>query len=97
MEPISRDIFNKLVFCDSLFQFVELEENLFFTALDVDFHSIDRDMSKEAISELMVARTYEHFSKMSVFLKSDELVVGDVSAFELNEIIDQHFMGEKER
>jgi Zn-dependent oligopeptidase len=46
MEPISRDIFNKLVFCDSIFQFVELEESLFFTALDVDFHSIDKEMSK---------------------------------------------------
>lgn len=54
MEPISRDIFNKLLFCSNIFNFVELEEALFFTALDVDFHSIKKDLDNQDIEEFMI-------------------------------------------
>jgi hypothetical protein len=40
MVPLSRKIFNKMMFCDQIFQFLELEESLYFTALDVEFHGL---------------------------------------------------------
>lgn len=39
MLPIERRIFNKMLFCDRIFDFIELEESLYFTALDVELHS----------------------------------------------------------
>ncbi len=38
-ESISRDIFNKMIFCDEIFRFINLEETLYFTALDIDLNS----------------------------------------------------------
>lgn len=43
MLPIERSIFNKMIFCDKLFEFIELEESLYFTALDVELHSFGKD------------------------------------------------------
>lgn len=37
--PIKRQIFDKMLFCDRLFEMLEFEESLYFTALDVEFHS----------------------------------------------------------
>lgn len=39
MMPIKRSVFEKLLFCDSIFELVELEESLYFTQLDLLFHS----------------------------------------------------------
>ena len=39
MMPIERRIFNKMLFCDRIFEFIELEESLYFTAIDVELHS----------------------------------------------------------
>jgi Zn-dependent oligopeptidase len=39
MMPIKRSVFEKLLFCDSIFELVELEESLYFTQLDLHFHS----------------------------------------------------------
>jgi hypothetical protein len=39
MLPIERGIFNKMIFCDKIFEFIELEESLYFTAMDVELHS----------------------------------------------------------
>ena len=38
-----------MLFCDKIFDFIELEESLYFTALDVELHSIgknDDDLSE---------------------------------------------------
>ena len=43
MLPIERSIFNKMVFCEKIFDFIELEESLYFTALDVDLHSLGKE------------------------------------------------------
>lgn len=45
--PISRKIFDKMLFCDQIFEMIELEESLYFTALDVEFHSA----TKTALTE----------------------------------------------
>jgi len=37
--PITKKIFDKMLFCDLLFENIEMEESLYFTALDVEFHS----------------------------------------------------------
>ena len=38
-KPISSEVFQKMLFCDKIFHFLELEESLYFTAVDVEFHS----------------------------------------------------------
>ena len=40
--PISKAIFDKMIFCDQVFENIELEESLYFTALDVEFHSASK-------------------------------------------------------
>ena len=43
MKPIDREIFNKMIFCDEVFHFLNLEETLYFTKLDIDFNSVPAD------------------------------------------------------
>ena len=43
MLPIERGIFNKMIFCDKIFEFIELEESLYFTAMDVELHSYGKN------------------------------------------------------
>ena len=42
-EPINRSTFIKMLFCDQIFQSLELEESLYFTALDIEFHAAGKD------------------------------------------------------
>jgi len=37
--PISREIFEKMIFCDEIFRLINLEETLYFTALDLAINS----------------------------------------------------------
>lgn len=68
MVPISRGIFQKMVFCDQIFQFIELEESLCFTAIDVEFHSFDasKDNAKEITKQDLLDINYKHLSALSV-------------------------------
>jgi len=45
LKPIDRDIFNKMIFCEEIFRFLNLEETLYFTKLDIDLNSFPRDVS----------------------------------------------------
>lgn len=68
MLPIERSIFNKMLFCDKIFEFIELEESLYFTGIDVELHSYGKDdglLSKEKLLET----NYKHLSAMSINLK----------------------------
>lgn len=42
-EPISRNIFDKMIFCDEIFRFINLEETLYFTELDLALNSFGKD------------------------------------------------------
>ena len=85
MEPISPQIFNRLMFCDHVFGCLELEEKLFFTGLDVDFHS-EKNPSEENLLDM----TFDNFSKMSVFLASEDTKDGKApTKKEVEKIIDQ--------
>jgi Zn-dependent oligopeptidase len=55
--PIQREIFNKMVFCEKIFQFIELEESLFFTSIDVNFHSEKAPLDDQDLLDM----TYENF------------------------------------
>jgi hypothetical protein len=66
--PIGREIFNKMVFCEKIFQFIELEESLFFTSIDVNFHSEKGVLDDQDLADM----TYENFKQMSVFLKNTD-------------------------
>lgn len=70
MLPIERSIFNKMLFCDRIFEFIELEESIYFTALDVELHSgkADDQLSKEAL----LKTNYKHLSAMSVNLREGQ-------------------------
>lgn len=41
--PIKREVFERMIFCDQIFEWLEMEESIYFTALDVEFHSADKD------------------------------------------------------
>ena len=47
MLPIERSIFNKMIFCDKIFEFIELEESLYFTALDVELHAMGKHEAED--------------------------------------------------
>ena len=64
-EPINRSTFIKMLFCDQIFQSLELEESLYFTALDIEFHAAGKD---EEITEQDLLRiNSDHLSAMSVY------------------------------
>ena len=46
-EPISREIFEKMTFCEEIFRFINLEETLYFSSLDVDLNSFTADQKIE--------------------------------------------------
>jgi len=50
MLPIERGIFNKMIFCDRIFEFIELEESLYFTALDVELHAFGQESKDDDLS-----------------------------------------------
>lgn len=70
MLPIERSIFNKMIFCDRIFEFIELEESIYFTALDVELHSggADDQLTKEKLLET----NYKHLCAMSVNLREGQ-------------------------
>ena len=45
-EPISREIFEKMT-CEEIFRFINLEETLYFSSLDVDLNSFTADQKIE--------------------------------------------------
>ena len=71
MMPIERSIFNKMLFCDKIFDFIELEESLYFTALDVELHSFGTEQGKPTIDKLLEIN-HKHLSSMSVNMKRSE-------------------------
>ena len=40
MRPIDREIFEKMIFSEEIFRYLNLEETLYFTKLDVEFNSL---------------------------------------------------------
>ena len=42
-----------MLFCDRVFEFLELEESLYFTALDVEFHSSGKDQAPFTAQDLL--------------------------------------------
>ena len=69
MLPIDRSIFNKMLFCDRIFDFIELEESLYFTALDVELHSFGRDKPEINLNDILEIN-HKHLSAMSVNLRT---------------------------
>ena len=84
MEPIDRSIFAKMLFCDQIFQFIELEESLYFTALDVEFHSFGK--GEEISEEKLIDLNKKHLSAMT-FNLSQVREKSDTSG--LNKPLDQ--------
>ena len=69
MLPIERGIFNKMIFCDRIFEFIELEESLYFTALDVELHSFGQE-SQDLSEQTLLDTNYKHLCAMSVNLQA---------------------------
>ena len=74
MKPISRNVFQKMLFCNQIFEFIELEESLYFTALDVEFHGFDSvdKISAESLLEI----NQKHLSQLTLNAKLSDLGVG---------------------
>ena len=41
--PISRDVFDKMIFCEEIFRLINLEETLYFTELDLAINSFQKE------------------------------------------------------
>ena len=41
-KPIEKHIFERMIFCDEIFKFMDLEETMFLTSLDVDLNSFSK-------------------------------------------------------
>ena len=54
LEPIDIEIFQKMMFCDEIFRFMSFEETLFFTSLDIDLNSFQKDdiINEEALLKI---------------------------------------------
>ena len=57
----------KMLYCDQIFQFIELEESLYFTALDIEFHSLGKD--EEVDEDKLLFLNQKHLVAMSCNLK----------------------------
>ena len=68
MLPIERSIFNKMLFCDKIFEFIELEESLYFTGLDVELHSFGKE-DAVLTREKLLETNFKHLSAMNINLK----------------------------
>ena len=91
MVPISRSIFDKMMFCDQLFESIELEESLYFTALDVEFHSaVEAALS----SEDLLSINMKHFSQMTLNgIQAEQLLPSNPPTLEeLNETVSNYLM-----
>ena len=90
MMPIDRSIFNKMLFCERIFEFIELEESLYFTALDIELHSKGKDEQVDLDS--ILETNCKHLSAMSVNLKEGEKVLsgaGTVNPVQSTEEVDK--------
>ena len=77
MVPLSRSIFNKMLFCDQIFQFIELEESLCFTGIDVEFHSFKAgEGQKEVTEQDLLDVNCKHLSSMTVNVKQSDFTSG---------------------
>mmetsp|Transcript_20150 Transcript_20150/g.30913 ORF Transcript_20150/g.30913 Transcript_20150/m.30913 type:complete len:102 (-) Transcript_20150:24-329(-) len=51
-----------MIFCDEIFRFMELEETLFFTEMDIDFNRAEAKMTKDELLALTEANLTSAFS-----------------------------------
>ena len=93
MLPIERRIFNKMLFCERIFEFIELEESLYFTALDVELHSLGEGDEYKLNVEHLLETNFKHLSAMSINLKrkdsSSDLGKGAVNPLTSDREIDE--------
>ena len=95
MSPIDRRIFNKMLFCDRIFDFIELEESLYFTALDVELHSYGAEDEHKLNIENLLDVNYKHLCAMSINLRKKGALTGKgtlnpmKSNAEIEDIIDR--------
>ena len=54
-----------MLFCDKVFEFLELEESLYFTALDVEFHSSGKDQAPFTAQDLLEIN-FKHALQMTI-------------------------------
>ena len=72
MFPIKRQVFEKMMFCDQVFDWIELEESLYFTSLDVEFHSAH---SQPYSQDDLFSMNLKHISQMTVNEKCKESIL----------------------
>lgn len=93
MLPIERRIFNKMLFCERIFEFIELEESLYFTALDVELHSLGEGDEHKLNVQHLLETNFKHLSAMSINLKrkgsSSDLGRGTVNPLTSDREIDE--------
>lgn len=78
-----------MIFCDEIFRFINLEETLYFTALDIDLNSFKKDdiITKETLLEINENNLTNSFSCNLKEVKSESNSISRISDTEISNII----------
>jgi hypothetical protein len=91
LKPIDREIFNKLIFCEDVFRFLNLEETLYFTKLDVELNSLKGvDLDEKGLLEINQKVLSHTFTCNSVGVKSAGKGQASPKDEEIKKMVEDH-------
>lgn len=90
MMPIDRAIFNKMIFCEEVFRFLNLEETLYFTKLDVELNSITKPIDEQQLLSINHKNLSNTFTCNVKGVKSEVKAVASPSNEDIKKLIDEH-------
>lgn len=94
---MSRTIFNKMIFCEEIFRFLNLEETLYFTRLDVDLNSFEgqEPISEETLLRINCANLSRGFT-FNTMQTNDVRAMAGPSDAEVNQMVEDTLNGGSE-
>lgn len=84
-----------MMFCEEIFRFLNLEETLYFTRLDVELNSLNKDITEKDLLEINASALSESFSCHRKGVKSANKTVAKPSDEEIAKIIEQTLVESK--
>ena len=90
-QPIDKALFNKLIFCDEAFRFLNLEETLYFTALDHELNTFTKGetIDERTLLDINAKHLINSFSCNVKGVRSESRIPSRPSDEELNKLIDE--------
>ncbi|CDW86736.1 oligopeptidase a [Stylonychia lemnae] len=94
-KPISKTMFDKLIFCEQIFRLLNLEETLYFTALDLELNSFKEndDINEQALLDINSNLLKNSFS--SNYLPKAQKPFPNLDQTQINNIIGETLQQDK--